>query len=258
MKSTAISRLEDLLKHRKLDGAIAPSWRTDPGLRVLPTGLPALDEALGGGWRRGEMSELIGERSTGRTSVLVSTMAAATRRGDLVGLVDVVDRFDPGAAAAAGLDLDRVLWVRGPSLTVEMARPSLLDKAVHRAVRALDLLIRAGGFAVVAFDAADVPPRALRALPWTTWMRLARANEGRESVCLLVGQAAMGRSARGASVRLEAAIRWTGTSVQSRRLAGLEVRATAGPGRHGLLSFRTAEPERVGAPEPDHVLLPAS
>jgi RecA/RadA recombinase len=258
MKSALLTRLETLLQTRKLDTTLAPAWRTSPGSRAVSTGLPALDDVLGGGWRRGEVSEIIGARSTGRTSVLVSTLAAATRRGDVVGLVDAADRFDPESAAAAGLDLERVLWVRGPSLTVEMARPALLDTAVHQAVRALDLLIRAGGFAVVALDVADVPPRVLRALPWTTWMRLARTNEGRESVCLLAGNAAMGRSARGASVRLEAAIRWTGASAQSRCLTGLDVRAAAGPGGHVCVTLGAQVSRRFGAAGSDHVLLSAS
>lgn len=258
MKSAALTRLESLLKTRKLDGTLMPSWQVDPGPRAVSSGLPALDEVLGGGWRRGEVSELIGARSTGRTSVLVSSLAAATRRGDVVGLVDTVDRFDPVTAAAAGLDLDRVLWVRGPSLTVEMARPALIDKAVRQAVRALDLLIRAGGFAIVALDVADVPSRTVRALPWTTWMRLARANEGRESACLLVGNTAMGRSARGVSVRFEASIRWAGTSAQSRRLAGLDVYATTGPGGRASLHVSAPDPQRFSAPGADHVLLPAS
>ena len=56
---------------------------------------------LGGGWRRGEVSELVGARSSGRTSVLLATLAAATARGEVVALVDALDRFDPASAAAA-------------------------------------------------------------------------------------------------------------------------------------------------------------
>ena len=164
MKSAAIFRLESLLQAKQLDGTLA-GLRLDPGIRTASTGLEELDEMLGGGWRRGEVSELVGARSTGRTSVLLATLAAATARGEVVGLVDAVDRFDPESAAAAGVALDRVLWVRGPTLTVELARPAMIERTVHQAIRALDLIVRAGGFAIVALDAADVPARHLRALP---------------------------------------------------------------------------------------------
>jgi RecA DNA recombination protein len=231
MKSATLSRLESLLQAKQLDGTLTRSWIPEAGVSAIPSGVAAVDRALGGGWRRGEVSEMTGARSSGRTSVLISTLAAATADGGIVGLVDAVDRFDPVSAAAAGLDLDRVLWVRGPSLTVESARPDSLVQAVHRGIRALDLIVRAGGFAVAALDVADVPARYLGALPWTTWLRLAHANEGRDTVCLLVGEAAMGKSARGASVRLEAVPQWSGASAQRRRFTGLEITASAGAAR---------------------------
>jgi hypothetical protein len=225
MKSAALSRLESLLQEKRLDQTVTRSWLPEPGVSALSSGIAQVDRMLGGGWRRGEVSELVGTRSSGRTSVLLSTLARTTSQGDVVGLVDAFDRFDPTTAAAAGVDLDRVLWVRGPSLTVESARPDRLTDAVHHAIRALDLIIRAGGFAVAALDVADVPSRYLRALPWTTWLRLAHANEGRDTVCLLVGEAPMGKSPRGTSVRLTSTHQWTGASAQSRRFGGMEIRA---------------------------------
>jgi hypothetical protein len=118
---------------------------------------------------------------------------------------------------------------------ISIGRPTLIEHGVRQAVRALDLVVRAGGFAVAVLDLADVPPLFFRALPAATWMRLARANEGRDTACVLVGQAPMGRSARGVTLRLESTRRWTGTSLQSRRLDGLDVRADVGT-RHVLLS----------------------
>jgi len=239
MPSAALHRLESLLQARKLDRTMARPL--DPGGQTAATGIGALDDALAGGWRRGEVSEMYGGPSTGRTSALVATLAEATSRGEIVGLVDTFDQFDPITAAAAGLDLDRVLWVRGMRTT-----PGALDGArrrawrsahdpispaldvVHRAVRALDLIVRAGGFGVAAIDLADVPARSLQALPFTTWRRLAHANEGQSTVCLLVGRVAIGRSARGASVELGASTRWTGSSRQSRRFAGFDVQARVG------------------------------
>ena len=189
-----------------------------------------MDQSLGGGWRQGEVSEVIGGPSTGRSSVLCATLAAATRRGELAALVDAFDRADPLSAAAAGLDLSRLLWVRGPALT-PTARESIVGPAILRAVRACDLIIRAGGFGVVALDLAGVPARALRELAASTWMRLGHANAGQPTVCLLIGDQPMGRSARGVSVKLTSRRQWTGTSPQSRRFGGFEIRVDVSSAR---------------------------
>jgi hypothetical protein len=235
MVSQAIQQIEGLLRARKLDGTLA---RPELIPATASTGLAALDAALGGGWRRGELSEITGPETSGRTSVLVATLAAATGRGEVVGLIDSIDRFDPAMAARAGVDVTRVLWVRGPSVTdvsQASARRSLrasadsadsIDAIVRRALRAADLIVRAGGFGVVALDLADVPVTAVRRVPATSWMRLAHANEGRDTVCLLMAGAPMARSPRGWSVRLTARARWTGDSAQRRRLDGLNVHAS--------------------------------
>lgn len=229
MVSQAIQHIEGLLRARNLDGTLA---RPELVPATASTGLAALDEALGGGWRRGELSELAGPASSGRTSVLVSTMAAATDRGEVVGLIDSIDRFDPAMAAAAGVDVSRVLWVRGPSVSTITERASAsaaassADAIVRRALRAADLIVRAGGFGVVALDLADLPVTLLRRVPSSSWLRLAHANEGRDTVCLLIADAPMARSPRGWSVRLTARARWTGDSAQRRRLDGLDVRVS--------------------------------
>jgi recombination protein RecA len=227
MASATLTKLESLLAARKLDSTLARK-DSDAQATLVTTGIKSLDASLGAGWRRGEVSEILGGASTGRASVLCATLAAATARGELVALVDTFDRVDPITAAATGLDLSRVLWVRGPSLTPSAAmsrRDSLVESAVLRAVRACDLILRAGGFGVVALDLAGAPARALRDLASSTWMRLAHANAGQQTVCLLVGEQPMGRSARGVSVRLTSSGRWSGASPQSRRFAGFEISA---------------------------------
>jgi len=224
MASAALSRLETLLAARKLDGTVArPDAIRMPGPQA-PTGIATLDDVLQGGWRRGEVSEIIGGPSSGRTGVVCATLATATARGEIVGVVDAFDRLDPTTMAATGIDLSRVLWVRGPALTLP-GRPTMVAAAVTQAVRALDLIIRAGGFGVIVLDVAGAPARAFHGLAPATWLRLAHALAGQPSAALLVGDAPMGRSARGVSVRLTSAHRWTGTSPQSRRLAGLDIRA---------------------------------
>ena len=221
MRPATLARLEALLQARKLDGTLQSRRGPDPAVSVYSTGDPTLDAALGGGWRAGELSEVAGGRSTGRTSLLIGTLAAAAERGP-VALVDAVDRFDPPSAGRAGLKLARLLWVRGPAVTVEITRSTRLEPIVHQAVRAFDLIVRAGGFAVVALDLADVPIRCLHQLPAATWMRIARANEGRPTAGLLVGPAPIGRSARGISVVLEGRTIWQGTSPQSRQFLGFQ------------------------------------
>src|SRR6187431_1888142 len=102
MATPALTRLESLLAARRLDGTLARS--ADPGLGTMTTGIDSLDGSLEGGWPRGEISEILGGPSTGRASVLMATLAAATARGELVALVDAFDRVDPVTAAATGLD----------------------------------------------------------------------------------------------------------------------------------------------------------
>lgn len=216
MSSPALERLESLLHARKLAHTLGSGLARQ--LPVVSTGVPALDARLGGGWPCGEVSELLGRQSSGRTSVLLSTLAAATRRGGLVGLVDAFDRFDPWSAARAGLDLDRVLWVRG----------SPGDRAIVNAIRALDLIVRAGGFALAALDVADAPARAMRTVPFTTWLRIAHANEGRDTACVLVADAPVGRSARGRSLHLDTQRIWIGAHAQRRCFAGFRPQGPAG------------------------------
>src|SRR5215203_2870716 len=67
---------------------------------------------MGGGLRRGHLSEVGGPRSSGGTAVVASCLASAIARGEVVALIDTHDRFDPVSAAAAGVDLSRLLWVR--------------------------------------------------------------------------------------------------------------------------------------------------
>jgi hypothetical protein len=221
MASAALQRLEDLLQVRKLGDTLTGRWETRR--ETAASGVPGLDARLGGGWPLGSVSELVGERSSGRTAVMVATLAAATRRGQVAALVDALDRFDPRAAEAAGVVLDRLLWVRGAALTAELARPPLLEHAVRQAVRAFDLILRAGGFGVVVLDLADITPRAVRAMPATTWLRLGHANEGRPTAGLVVANVSAARSARGVTVPLDASPIWTGDSPQSRRFQGFTV-----------------------------------
>jgi hypothetical protein len=82
-----------------------------PRPEMLSTGITELD-AMIGGVPRGCLTEISGAASSGKTSVLLATIAAATRRDESCVLIDASDSFDPSAGAAAGMDFSKLLWVR--------------------------------------------------------------------------------------------------------------------------------------------------
>ena len=94
-------------------GAVIPASRLN--VRSTPemvsSGIPQLD-SLTGGLPRGCLTEICGMASSGRTSVLLLALARATQRGEVCALVDASDAFDPASAAAVGMEMSRLLWVR--------------------------------------------------------------------------------------------------------------------------------------------------
>jgi recombination protein RecA len=219
MANQALAAVESALRDRKLDRtlttALAPLDRVDPSA-LVPMDVAPLDACLRGGLPRGQLSELTGPRSSGRMTLLLRMMAAATARGEIVALVDTLDRLDVASAAAAGVDLSRLLWIRG--------QENPIDRALDRALKALNLVLQAGGFGVVAIDLADVPLAAIRQIPFNTWMRVQRVIEGSDTACVLLASEPLARSAGGLTVTLAGRATWDGASDRSRRLSGIDVR----------------------------------
>jgi hypothetical protein len=236
MTNPAVAVLESALRARKLDrtltGTLPTLERADPS-SLAPMDVASIDACLRGGLPRGQLSELSGPCSSGRTTLLLQFMAAATRRGEIAAYVDTFDRLDVASAAAAGVDLDRLLWIR------DQARPQgsglrpqpessrglgpeprgLLD----RALKGLNLVLQAGGFGIVAIDLADAPPRELRQIPFTTWPRVQRAIEGSDTACVLLTEEPLARSAGGLTLSLAGRSTWAGDSIRSRRLLGADL-----------------------------------
>jgi hypothetical protein len=129
-------------------------------------------------------------------------MAAATARGELVALVDALDMLDVESAAGAGVELERLLWIRGHVVSNPGLCRDMNQRALEQAIRALGLVLQAGNFGLVAFDAGEAPASALKRLPFTTWLRLQRMIEGTQTVCVLVGPEPMARSSAGLTVQL--------------------------------------------------------
>ena len=138
--------------------ALPLGWRhpTDPA--CLSTGIQGID------FPRGRISEIAGPSSSGRTSLLDSLLASATSRGEHCVLIDTRDSFDPPSAAAYGVRLEKLIWIR------------CRGNAEH-ALRAADMVLHSGGFGVVALDLADVPAAGLNRIPPTAWFRFRRVVE---------------------------------------------------------------------------------
>jgi hypothetical protein len=79
---------------------------------LAATGIESLDDALQGGLPIGAISELAGPECSGRTSVALSFLAQTSLMGKVCAWIDVSNAFYPESAAAAGVDLSRLLWVR--------------------------------------------------------------------------------------------------------------------------------------------------
>jgi recombination protein RecA len=215
MAVTAAARdhLLTLLRERRLDRTLTttlPEFEAGDDRAFAPLGIAAVDAQLGGGLMRGHLSEIVGARSSGRTAVLVSALAAAAARGEAVALIDPLDQFDPPSAAARGLDLSRLLWVRGqPAAMADRGRVSLAREcgnghaAIERALKAASLVMQAGNFGLVALDLAEVPAPVWRHIPFTTWLRLQRGIEGSQTVCVITASEPIARSTLGATICLE-------------------------------------------------------
>jgi recA bacterial DNA recombination protein len=248
--------LESLLRARQLDRTLTtalPPIDCRDESALAPSGISALDARLGGGFPRGQLSELVGSRSSGRTSLLFHMLAAATTRGELVAVVDALDMLDVESAATSGVDLARLLWIRGHVVTSPGMCRDLNQRALEQAIRAFTLVLQAGNFGLVVFDAAEAPADAVRRLPFTTWLRLQRMVEGSQTACVLVGGEPMARSSAGLTLRLGVAgasgagIRDLGLGVRFRNCLfdGLSVearviRARAREQEEGAITFQTA------------------
>jgi recombination protein RecA len=220
MPATAIARLESLLRAQKMDRATFQLLDQKPN-DLAEIGQPAFDELLAGCFVRGHLFEIVGARSSDRTSLLASVLAAATARGEVVALVDTCDRFDPESGAAAGIKLSSLLWVRGRG--GKLSRDLL--QAIQQAIKAVGLILDAGGFGVVALDLTDLPSWAIRQIQMTTWMRLSRLLKHSKTVGVLLGSEPVARSAEGQTVVLRArsvAGKWSGTHDRNRLIQGLE------------------------------------
>jgi hypothetical protein len=210
--------LEELLRSRQLQAGAPPLRGEDRRLTPLPTGIPEVDGLLGGGFPRGRMTEVHGPASSGRTGLALGFLARTTRCGALAAWVDPADRLDPASAAVAGVDLARLLWLRGEPRD---------GRALSDALAATGTLLGSGLFEAVGLDLAGVPDAELRRLPGATWIRLQRMVEETPAVLMLLARA---HAAPGSlALALEpTGPRWSGGPGPGRLLRGLAAQALTG------------------------------
>lgn len=128
----------------------------------VPTGIRAVDDALGGGLPGGRLTELVSrEPSTGGQTVLASLLRTTRAARQRVALIDGADGFAPEVMPPDALK--HLVWVRCRSLVDAFA--------------AADLLVRDGNYAAIVLDLRGHEPRALGKTSPTQWHRLHRAAE---------------------------------------------------------------------------------
>ncbi len=93
----------------RIPAALSPVAQQAP--RLHPLGNAQLDKLLGGGLPLGSVCELTGPNGAGRSSIALSLLANASTEGTCA-YIDVSDMLSPESAAAAGVELSNLLWVR--------------------------------------------------------------------------------------------------------------------------------------------------
>lgn len=186
---------------------------------LIPTTLDAFDSLLGGGLERGRLVELVSRRAAGRYSIIMSALASATSIGEAAALIDLGDQFDPQLAAANGIDLRRLLWVR--------------PRSVKEAVMSAEMLV-ATGFQLVVVDLGLHPVKGRRA-PDAAWVRLARTAETSRTAMLVSSPYPVTGTAS------EAVIKGSGGRAKWKRglLMGMELHLTLEKHRHRKAGTRT-------------------
>lgn len=105
----------------------------------IPTGFPALDQALGiGGIPRGRITEILGAPTSGMTTLALQVIAQAQAAGDTAIYVDLGYTFDPDYAACCGVNPAHLLLVR--------------PRTAGEALEMVEALVASHGTGVLVFD----------------------------------------------------------------------------------------------------------
>ena len=249
----ASPQLEDLqtLLRQQGFGSSLPAGAPQP-CPPAGTGFAGLDDLLGGGIPRGQITELAGPASSGCTSLVLSILAESTMRGEVAAYIDATDCFDPPSGEKAGIVLERLLWVRcgesrdgqGQGIRDKAQEPGIRDKdceqrsnssaaqrfngsTVHdQPWRAVNLVAAAGGFGVVVVDLGGLSRRRLRAWRSRPWMRLLHLIRGSSTALLVLTAQHLASSVAALVLELSRKkTHWTGAAGVSLLLNGISAQA---------------------------------
>src|SRR5271156_5102791 len=190
MASSSLAALRSKIELDLRGRGVFPfNYRARTLFEIVSTGIPEIDAAVGG-LPRGALTEICGPPCSGRTSLLISALAARTAEGEACALGGARGSFDPYLANAAGVALQQLLWVRCQN--------------ADQALRATDLLIQGGGFGLVAVDLSDIAPKIVRYVPLNAWFRFRRAVEDTPTILMVVEQEANAKTCASLVLRLKA------------------------------------------------------
>lgn len=189
---------------RSLDSRFPAALSPAPRVvrEMAATGMGEVDRLLEGGFPVGAISEITGPACSGRTSLALTFVAARIAEERVCAWVDVNDALDPESAAANGVDLQRLLWVRcreaqGLLPAGKRGKPwTRLDQAL----RAADLLLQAAGFACIVLDLGDTAPEHGSRIPLATWFRFRQGADRARCSLLVLGKSRYAQSSAALAV----------------------------------------------------------
>ena len=117
-------------------------------IEAISTGSLGLDLALGiGGMPRGHIVEIYGPESSGKTTLALSVIAQAQKKGGTCAFIDAEHALDPSYAKKIGVDIENLL----------ISQPD----AGEQALEITDTLVRSGAIDVLVVDSvAALVPKA--------------------------------------------------------------------------------------------------
>ncbi len=118
---------------------------------AIPTGINLIDQSLlQGGLPRGHLIEMVGSKSSGKTTLLFKILSGFTKADRSIAYFDFSETFYPPSAQRSAVDLKKVLVLR--------------PKNIQSGIRAAEILFRSGVICVAVFDLVgnkDQIPKAL-------------------------------------------------------------------------------------------------